>query len=178
MQSDDFMTNKILPWGDILGNPNGCDTPFEKSILYPFAIVVGIPADLVDLEPLCVSLVELVARHGSTRSHICQHGSDVVRPLRSISNERMIISAFKHTFVSLAVLQSKLTVSPGFASATRAAGPEPKPHVVAGLVAPLIGSCELTWRMGLLVVGGLPARLPSKTWPWIEERITRPWANT
>ncbi len=43
------------------------------------------------------------------------------------------------TALSLAARQSNLTVSPGFASATSDAGPEPGPHVSAGLLVPLLG---------------------------------------
>jgi hypothetical protein len=85
MQSNDIMTDKVVPWSDIGRDPNGCNASGHKIILYPFGIV-GFPADLVNLEPLSVSLVELVASNGSTRSHICQHGSNVVRPLAITSS--------------------------------------------------------------------------------------------
>jgi hypothetical protein len=80
MKSDDFMTDEIVPWGDVLGDSNGRGSTVEKIVLEPFA-TAGFPASLVDLEPLSVSLVELVAGNGATRSHVCQLGTSVVRPL-------------------------------------------------------------------------------------------------
>jgi hypothetical protein len=79
MQGDDLMANEVVPRSDILGEPNGRDASGEKVVLDPFS-AVGFPADFVDLEPLGVCLVELVASNGSTGSHICQHGTNVVRP--------------------------------------------------------------------------------------------------
>jgi hypothetical protein len=85
MQSDDFMADKIVPSGDIAGDPHGRDASVLEIVLHPIT-TVGFPADLVDLEPLSVSLVELVAGNGTTRSHICQHGTNVVRPLATTSS--------------------------------------------------------------------------------------------
>jgi hypothetical protein len=84
MQGNDFMADKIVPRGNISGDPDGCDASVHEIALHPFT-AVGFLAYLVDLEPLGVSLVELAARNGTTRSHICQHGSNVVRPRATIS---------------------------------------------------------------------------------------------
>lgn len=89
MQSNDFMTDKVVAWSNILGNLGGCEISVLNLILYPQLLVVGILADLVNLEPLGARLVELVARNGPTRSHISKHGSDVVRP-QSITGRRPV----------------------------------------------------------------------------------------
>jgi len=84
MQSDDFMADNIIARSDVVGDLNGRDASVEKIVLDPFG-TVGFSADLVDLEPLSVGLVELVAGDGSTRGQVCQHGSDVMWPLAIIS---------------------------------------------------------------------------------------------
>lgn len=66
MQSDDFMADNIIARSDVVGDLNGRDASVEKIVLDPFG-TVGFSADLVDLEPLSVGLVELVAGDGSTR---------------------------------------------------------------------------------------------------------------
>jgi hypothetical protein len=66
MQSDDFMTDEVVAWSDVLGDLNGRESSILDLILYPKTLVGGILADLVNLEPLSVGLVELVARNGPT----------------------------------------------------------------------------------------------------------------
>jgi hypothetical protein len=73
---------------DILGDPNGGDTSIEKIILYPFTVVVGIFADLINLELLSVSLVELVVNKGSIWVQCCE--------ATTIDQQRTIIKAMQH----------------------------------------------------------------------------------
>lgn len=51
--------------------------------LRPVTISV-LSADLLDFEPFCIGSIELVARGRSTGSHVGQHGSGVMRPLKII----------------------------------------------------------------------------------------------
>ena len=68
-------------------------------------------------------------------------------------------------------------VSPGLTFAMRAAGPESGPQVRAGFAAPLLGSCLLTSRMTLGLVGP-PGAFPSKSLPLMEMRRRVPCADT
>jgi len=72
------MTDEVVPRSETLGNLNGGDTPSHEINLYP--LIFGFLANLVDLEPFSFTLVEPVASNGTTRSHISQHGTNVVRP--------------------------------------------------------------------------------------------------
>jgi hypothetical protein len=79
MESDDFMADKIVAGGDVLGDLNGCYTSIEKVLLYPVG-TVWFPPDLVNLEPLSAGLIELVASDGATGGHVCQHRPNVMWP--------------------------------------------------------------------------------------------------
>ena len=90
------MTDEIVPVSEILGDQNGSDASFHKIILYPLRVInPRFLADLVDFEPFSFSLVEFVASNGTTRSHISQHGTNVVRPLvdRSATNKGTIVKS-------------------------------------------------------------------------------------
>jgi hypothetical protein len=67
MKGNDFVSDKIVARGDVLGNLSGRNATFEQIILYPF-MTVAFPAHLVDLEPLSVGLVEFFTSNGTTRS--------------------------------------------------------------------------------------------------------------
>lgn len=62
---------------------------------------IALLADLVDLEPLCIRRVELVARRTLARGHVREHRPGVVRPLPkdtyiSSWSSRLDMQARKH----------------------------------------------------------------------------------
>jgi len=79
MQSDDFVAHEIVAGRDVLWDLHSGSTSVEKIDLHPVG-TVGFSADLVDLEPFGAGLVELVACGGSTRGHVSQHRTNVMRP--------------------------------------------------------------------------------------------------
>lgn len=88
------MTDEVVSRSEFLGNPNGVDTPSHEILLCP--LTSGFPANLVDLEPFSFTLVELVASNATTRSHISQHRTSVVRPLivdRSAKNKETTVNS-------------------------------------------------------------------------------------
>jgi hypothetical protein len=149
--------------------------------LCPVTISV-FPADLLDLEPFRCGDIELVAGGRSTRSHVGQHGSGVVRPLNENADIHQgrgenKIDRTGRTLLRSAPFQSNVKASPGLASATRDPTVESGPQVRTTLSAPLLGFGELTCRMILGLVLPL-GTLPLNAFPLMVTVLKKPWAET
>ena len=69
-----------------------------KILLNPFILIIGFPANLIDLEPFRLCSVELVTGSTGTLSHVGDHGTNVMRPrlagLATSPEERHFTSGF------------------------------------------------------------------------------------
>lgn len=146
--------------------------------LRPVTISV-LSTDLLDLKPFCVGSIELIACGRSTGSHVGQHGSGVMRPLKIIPTiiridlKKKKSTSVGRTLLRSAALQSNVRASPGLASATREPAVASGPQVRAGFCAPLLGFCVLTCRMILGAVLPL-GMLPLNAFPLIVTVLKNP----
>ena len=115
-----------------------------QSLLQPGAVIPGCFAIFADLEPLGLSVIELVTGGRSAGCHVGQHRTGVMGPLKIKLVLRSGKQRVSRTLLRSAPFQLKVRASPGFALATRDATVAFGPHVNAGLLAPLFGSGVLT----------------------------------
>jgi len=76
------VSNHVVARSDGGGDLGIRHTAIHQVLLYPISITL--PSILLNLEPLGLSRVELVAGLISARRYVCQYGASIMRPLATI----------------------------------------------------------------------------------------------